>query len=387
MIAVDSYALLLLLSILKYTIGKPKGVTVAKLQNDLFLRACKRLPVERTPIWIMRQAGRYLPEYRAVRQRYDFLTMCKTPELATEVTLQPIDLIGVDAAIIFSDILVIPEAMGMQFEMHEGIGPVFPHPIRSGNDADKLKKLDPAVDLKYVMDAVALTKKGLSGRVPLIGFSGSPWTLLSYMVEGQGSKTFSKVKFLIYNDPKLAHRLLDKIADAATAYLSALIEAGVNAVQIFDTWAGILSQDDFEEFSLGYIRKIISRIKKKEIPVILFAKGVHYQLNRLAGSGADVLGLDWTMNIGEVRKELGDKVSLQGNLDPAVLYAGHEKIKSEAKKILQAFGKGSGHIFNLGHGIPPDVRPESLKILVDFIKEESVSYHMDDNQHGEKSRV
>jgi uroporphyrinogen decarboxylase len=381
MIAVDRPPFLLLIFIIKHFIWKLKGVMVAELQNDLFLRACKRLPVERTPIWIMRQAGRYLPEYRAVRQQADFLTMCKTPELAAEVTLQPIDLIGVDAAIIFSDILVIPEAMGMHLEMHEGVGPVFLHPIRNGNDAENLKKIDPTVDLKYVLDAVILTKNELNGRVPLIGFSGSPWTLLAYMVEGQGSKTFSKVKSLIYNHPKLAHRLLDKIADAAAAYLCALIEAGVHAVQIFDTWGGILTQDDFEEFSLSYIRKIISEVKGKEVPVVLFAKGVHYHLERLSDSGADVLGLDWTMNIGDVRKKLGDKVALQGNLDPAMLYAGHEKIKYEAKKILTSFGKGSGHIFNLGHGVPPDVRPESLKILVDFVKEESFTYHLDDKNH------
>lgn len=353
-----------------------------RLQNDLFLRACKRLPVERTPIWIMRQAGRYLPEYRAVRQKADFLTMCKTPELATEVTLQPIDLIGVDAAIIFSDILVIPEAMGMHLEMHEGIGPVFPHPIRNESDAKTLKEIDPTVDLKYVLDAVSLTKNELNRRVPLIGFSGSPWTLLAYMVEGQGSKTFSKVKYLIYSNPKLAHRILDKIADAVTIYLCAKIEAGVNAVQIFDTWGGILSQDDFEEFSLNYMRKIISVVKGKKVPVIMFAKGVHYHLNKLADSGADVLGLDWTMNIGEVRKQVGDRVALQGNLDPTILYAGHEKIKYEARKILQSFGKGSGHIFNLGHGILPDVPPENLKALVDFVKEESVSYHLDDKNQS-----
>lgn len=351
---------------------------VARFQNDLFLRACKRLPVERTPIWIMRQAGRYLPEYRAVRQKADFLTMCKTPDLASEVTLQPIDLIGVDAAIIFSDILVIPEAMGMHLEMHEGIGPVFPHPIRNESDAKKLKKVDPSVDLKYVLDAVILTKKELNSRVPLIGFSGSPWTLLAYMVEGQGSKTFSKVKYLIYDNPKLAHNLLDKIADAAAAYLCAKIEAGVDAVQIFDTWGGILTQDDFEEFSLNYIRKIISEIKGKEVPVIVFAKGVHYHLNKLAECGADVLGLDWTMNLGDVRKKVGDKVSLQGNLDPTILYANHEKIKYEARKVLESFGKGSGHIFNLGHGILPDIPPENLKALVNFVKEESGSYHMDD---------
>jgi len=348
---------------------------VADFQNDLFLRACRRLPVERTPIWIMRQAGRYLPEYRAVRKHYDFLTMCKTPELATEVTLQPIDLIGVDAAIIFSDILVIPEAMGMHLEMHEGRGPVFPHPIRSESDGKNLKKIDPAVDLKYVLDAVALTKKALNRRVPLIGFSGSPWTLLAYMVEGQGSKTFSKVKQLIYDNPKLAHSLLDKIADAAAEYLCAKVDAGVDAVQLFDTWGGLLSQDDFEEFSLRYIRKIISQVKGKDVPVIAFAKGVHFHIDKLAGCGADVLGLDWTMNVGDVREKVGDSVALQGNLDPTVLYAGHEKIRHEAGKILKSFGHGSGHIFNLGHGILPDVPPENLKALVDFVKEESVVYH------------
>ena len=349
---------------------------MADLKNDLFLRACKRLPVERTPIWVMRQAGRYLPEYMAVRQKADFLTMCRTPELAAEVTLQPIDLIGVDAAIIFSDILVIPEAMGMHLEMHEGKGPVFPEPIRNEADAKKLRTIDPAVGLKYVLDAVALTKRELNGRVPLIGFTGSPWTLLAYMVEGQGSKNFSKVKYLIYNDPALAHRLLDKIADAAAAYLCAKIETGVDAVQIFDTWGGLLAQDDFEEFSLRYIRKIISQVKEKNVPIIAFAKGVHYNLDRLADSGADVLGLDWTMNIGDVRKQVGHKVALQGNLDPTILYAGHEKIRHEAEKILQSFGHGSGHIFNLGHGILPDVPPENLKALVDFVKQESVIYHL-----------
>jgi uroporphyrinogen decarboxylase len=233
-----------------------------------------------------------------------------------------------------------------------------------------------------VLDAVTLTKNELNRRVPLIGFSGSPWTLLAYMVEGQGSKTFSKVKHLIYNDPKLAHRLLDKIADAVATYLCAKIEAGVDAVQIFDTWGGILSQDDFEEFSLNYIRKIISEVKGKEVPVIMFAKGVHYHLNKLAESGADVLGLDWTMNIGDVRKKVGDRVALQGNLDPTILYGGHEKIKYEARKILKSFGKGSGHIFNLGHGILPDVQPENLKALVNFVKEETFSYHLDDNNHS-----
>ncbi len=346
-----------------------------KLKNDLFLRACKRQPVERTPIWIMRQAGRYLPEYQAVRAKADFLTMCKTPELAAEVTIQPVDIIGVDAAIIFSDILVIPEAMGMQLEMHEGKGPVFYNPIRSESDAKQLKKVVPEKELEYVLDAVRLTKKELDGRVPLIGFSGSPWTLLTYMVEGRGSKNFSEVKKLIYNNSKLAHRLLNDLSDVIADYLSAKIEAGCNAVQIFDTWGGILSQKDFLEFSLPYVQKIISQIKRKDEPVIFFAKGVHHNLEKMVDTGADVLGLDWTMNLGEVRKRVGDRVALQGNLDPTVLYADRNYIKQEVISVLQSFGEGNGHIFNLGHGVLPDVDPENVKALVRFVKEESKIFH------------
>lgn len=345
------------------------------LQNDLFLRACKRQPVERTPIWMMRQAGRYLPEYRAVRENADFLTMCKTPELATEVTLQPIDLIGVDAAIIFSDILIIPEAMGMHLEMHEGKGPVFPKPIRNENDANELKIIEPEKDLKYVLDAVSLTKKELNGRVPLIGFSGAPWTLLTYMVEGKGSKNFAEVKKLIYNNPELAHKLLSKISNAVAEYLNAKIKAGADAVQIFDTWGGILTPDDFNEFSLQYIQQIISKLDRNDEPVIVFAKGVHYNVEALAETGTDVIGLDWTMNLGEVRKKVGNKVALQGNMDPTKLYSNEDSIKKEASKILESFGNGSGHIFNLGHGILPDVPPANAKLLVDFVKEESKKYH------------
>lgn len=348
---------------------------MSELKNDLFLRACKRQDVERTPIWIMRQAGRYLPEYRAVRAKSDFLTMCKTPELAAEVTIQPVDIIRVDAAILFSDILVIPEAMGMHLEMNEGKGPVFPSPIRTFSDAKKLKKIDPTKELKYVLDAVTLTKKNLNNRVPLIGFSGSPWTLLTYMVEGKGSKNFSEVKKLIYNNPELAHSVLDKLANTVTDYLSAKIEAGCNAVQIFDTWGGILSQKDFEEFSLRYVEKIISQIKRKDEPVIFFAKGVHFNLSKLANIGADVLGLDWNMDLGEVRKQVGNKVALQGNMDPTVLYANKNYIREEAIRVLKSFGKGNGHIFNLGHGILPDIDPENVKALVQFVKEESKIYH------------
>lgn len=345
------------------------------LKNDLFLRACKRQNVERTPIWIMRQAGRYLPEYRAVRAKADFLTMCKTPELAAEVTIQPVDLIGIDAAIIFSDILVIPEAMGMHLKMIENKGPVFPNPIRNYEDAKQLKEIDPTKELKYVLDAVSLTKKNLNNRVPLIGFSGSPWTLLTYMVEGKGSKNFSEVKKLIYNNPELAHQILDKLSKTIADYLSAKIEAGCNAVQIFDTWGGILSQKDFEEFSLQYVEKIISQIKRKDEPVVFFAKGVHFKLDKIANIGADVIGLDWTMDLGEVRKQIGHKVALQGNMDPTVLYANKDYIRKEVKNVLTSFGKGNGHIFNLGHGVLPDVDPENVKALVQFVKEEGTKFH------------
>jgi len=281
----------------------------------------------------------------------------------------------VDAAIIFSDILVLPEAMGMRLEMHEGRGPVFPQPIRNEEDAGKLKNIDPAIDLKYVLDAVSLVKRELAGRVPLIGFCGAPWTLLTYMVEGQGSKNFSTVKKFIYNQPETAHRLLEKIADTAAEYLSAKIEAGANAVQIFDTWGGILSPDDFETYSLRYIERLISGIKRTDEPIIVFAKGVHYHIKKLAGCGADVLGLDWTMDIGKVFQKVGHKVALQGNLDPTALYMRPENIAREAHKVLAAFGHAPGHVFNLGHGILPDVSPDNLKFLVDYVKAESAAFH------------
>ncbi len=348
---------------------------MTQIKNNLFIKACKKEPVERTPIWVMRQAGRYLPEYRAIRDKYDFITMCKTPELAAEVTIQPVDLIGVDAAIIFSDILVIPEAMGMKLEMIESKGPKLYNPIRSVDHVNELKTIDPYKELKYVLDAVSLTKRQLNGRVPLIGFAGSPWTLMTYMVEGGGSKNFSEIKKFIYNQPDAAHKLLDLLADIVASYLSAKIESGANAVQIFDTWGGILSPDDFAQFSLQYITKVISKIKRSGEPVIIFAKGVHYKLDQLASCGADVIGLDWTMNLNSVRNMIGNKVALQGNLDPTILYSPKEKILKEAMNVLESFGKGSGHIFNLGHGILPDVNPENLKYLVDVVKKESVRFH------------
>ncbi len=346
-----------------------------KLQNDLIIRAAKRLPTERTPIWIMRQAGRYLSEYRAVRSKHDFLTMCKTPELSSEVTIQPVDIIGVDAAIIFSDILVIPEAMGMHLEIHEGKGPVFNKPIQSKEDADQLIDPDPSKELKYVLDAISLTKKELNGRVPVIGFAGAPWTILTYMVEGQGSKSFSKVKKMIYGNPELAHTLLEKITKATAAYLSAQIEAGANLVQIFDTWAGLLSPRDYQVFGLRYVQQLISEIKRADEPIIYFPKGVHYLFHELKKCGADAISVDWTLELEKVRRKIGDKVAIQGNLDPTVLYADPSFIKREARKVLESFGRGDGHIFNLGHGILPDIDPENVKELVKYVKEESSSFH------------
>ena len=356
------------------------------MKNDLFLRACRKQNVERTPIWIMRQAGRYLPEYRAVRAKADFLTMCKTPELASEVTIQPVDIIGVDAAILFSDILIIPEAMGMELLMEEGRGPIFTHPIRNEEDAKQLKNIDPTKKLKYVMDAVSLTKRELHDRVPLIGFAGSPWTLLTYMVEGKGSKNFSEIKKLIYNNPYLAHQLLLKLADTVADYLSAKIDAGVDAVQIFDTWGGILSPEDFETFSLQYIQHVINKLERKKQPVIVFAKGVHHDLKKLSRCGADVLGIDWTFDLGGVRDRVGKRVALQGNLDPTVLYAPKEKIRKEAVKVLKAFNGEPGHIFNLGHGILPDVDPENAKALVDIVHEESAKMYKKRLKKEEKSK-
>ncbi|MFA3782380.1 uroporphyrinogen decarboxylase [Melioribacteraceae bacterium 4301-Me] len=348
-----------------------------KIKNDIFLKACKKQKTERTPIWIMRQAGRYLPQYRKIRAKADFLKMCKTPELAAEVTIQPVDILGVDAAIIFSDILVIPEAMGMKLIINEGKGPQFPNPIRHKDDVNHLKEIDAGSDLKYVMDAISLTKKELNGKVPLIGFSGSPWTLITYMVEGGGTKNFSEIKKFIYNQPKTAHQLLDKIARAVTNYLSAKIEAGADAIQIFDTWGGILSPTDYQEFSLQYITQIISELKRNSEPVIIFAKGVHNNLKQLADTKADVISIDWTISLEKARKEIGNKVALQGNLDPTVLYANKNKIKQEAIKVLESFGKGDGHIFNLGHGISPDIPPENAKYLVTTVKKESKRFHID----------
>ena len=344
--------------------------------NDLFLRACKRENVERTPVWFMRQAGRYLPEYRAVREKVDFLTLCKTPELAAEVTIQPVDIIGVDAAIIFSDILVIPEAMGMELVIEEGKGgPRFPSPLRSRADIDKHPVPDPNSKLRFVMDAIRATQKSLGGKVPLIGFSGSPWTLATYMVEGRGSKNFRYAKELIFSSPKDAHVLLDKLARAVAAYLSAQIEAGAQAIQIFDTWGGILGQEEFEEFSLRYIKQVLSLVKTNGAPVIVFCKDCGHSLEKIADTGADVVGLDWTIDIGKAREMVGSYASLQGNLDPTMLYSTPERIEKGVQAILKKFGKGTGHVFNLGHGVLPDTPVENVRAFVNAVKKFSVQYH------------
>lgn len=343
--------------------------------NDLFLKACKRERVERTPVWMMRQAGRYLPEYRAVRDKTDFLTMCKTPELAAEVTIQPVDIVGVDAAIIFSDILVVPEAMGMRLEMIESQGPRLLDPIRSREDVEALKIPDPEKTLRYVMRAIEEAKTALHGRVPLIGFAGSPWTLAAYMIEGTGSKDWKHTKRMMLDDPETMKLLLGKLAESVRLYLEAQIAAGADAVQLFDTWGGVLAPDHYKKFSLDFIHQIVSRLHRKGEPVIVFSKGANHSLKEIAAVGVDVIGIDWTIDMADAKEQVDDKVALQGNLDPSVLYASPEVIRQEVRSILRKFGRGSGHVFNLGHGIFPDVPVEHAKAYVRAVKEESVAYH------------
>jgi len=345
------------------------------MTNNLFLRACKRQQVERTPVWMMRQAGRYLPQYRAVRAKTDFLSMCKTPELAAEVTIQPVDILGVDAAIIFSDILVVPEAMGMELRMVESQGPQFPRPLRASDDVRALKTVDPERDLRFVMDAIAAAKRGLNGRVPLIGFSGSPWTLAAYMIEGSGSRDFSKIKAMMLDDPDLLQLLLEKLTLCVRMYLEAQIASGAQAIQIFDTWGGILDPDHYRKFSLDPMFEIVSNLHREDAPVIVFSKGANHALREISEIGADVVGLDWTIDISAAREETGHRVALQGNLDPAFLYGSPDSIRREVRSILRKFGKGPGHVFNLGHGIFPDVPPEHAAAMIRAVHEESPSFH------------
>lgn len=349
----------------------------APLQNDRLLRAMRCEPVDRTPIWLMRQAGRYLPEYRELRARAgSFMRMCKTPEIACAITLQPLARFPLDAAILFSDILTIPDAMGLGLEFIEGEGPIFRHPLHTEADIRSLSRPDLAT-LDYVFQAVTLIRRELAGRVPLIGFSGSPWTLATYMIEGGASKDFACIKALLYDRPDLLHHLLDVLADTVTDYLEAQISAGAQALQIFDTWGGILTTPAYHEFSLAYCARIISALKQShpQVPIVLFTKGGGLWLEAIAGTGCDVVGLDWTQELGEVRRRIGTHVALQGNLDPMVLMARPEAIIRETTRLLQSYGHGSGHIFNLGHGITPRVPPEHVAILVETVQSASPAYH------------
>ncbi|TQV65454.1 MAG: uroporphyrinogen decarboxylase [Halothiobacillaceae bacterium] len=353
---------------------------MTELKNDRFLRALMRQPVDRTPLWIMRQAGRYLPEYRATRAKAgNFLNLCKNPELCCEVTLQPIDRFDLDAAILFSDILTVPDAMGLGLGFHEGEGPRFANPVRTAADIDKLPIPDPEGELRYVMDAVRTIREGLDGRVPLIGFSGSPWTLAAYMVEGEGSRDFSKAKGMMFDRPELMEKLLDKLVQSVAAYLNGQIAAGAQAVMLFDTWGGLLSPRDYLRFSLEPMRRVIAQLKRenegRKVPVMMFTKGGGQWLEAMADSGADALGLDWTTDIGEARRRVGDRVALQGNMDPNVLYASPERIREEVASILSAYGHGHGHVFNLGHGIHPGINPEHVAALVQAVRELSPAYH------------
>jgi len=350
------------------------------MKNDLIIKALLRQDVERTPVWIMRQAGRYLPEYLKTRaEAGSFMNLCQTPELACEVTLQPLRRFELDAAIIFSDILTIPDAMGLGLYFSEGEGPRFERPVRGEADIRSLPRPEIDESLAYVMDAIRMVRRELDGKVPLIGFSGSPWTLATYMVEGGSSKTFGKIKSLLFDEPRLAHLLLEKLADAVTDYLNSQIRAGAQVIQIFDTWGGVLSPGVFREFSLRYLARIVSGLQREHdgsrIPLILFCKGCNAHLEALADTGCEALGVDWTITLDEARARVGERVALQGNMDPAVLLARTEVIREETARVLSSFGNGTGHVFNLGHGITPDVDPGHLAAVISSVRELSPRFH------------
>ena len=347
-------------------------------KNDRFLRALRREPVDATPVWLMRQAGRYLPEYRQTRAKAgSFMGLATNPELACEVTLQPLRRFDLDAAILFSDILTIPDAMGLGLSFAEGEGPRFARPVRTSSDIAKLAVPDMGSSLRYVMDAVSLIRKELDNAVPLIGFSGSPWTLACYMVEGGGSDNFARVKAMALNEPALLHRLLEVVTESVVAYLSAQRAAGAQALQIFDTWGGMLAPHLYREFSLRYLQRIAQTLERgdgaEKTPLILFGKGNAPYLEELAASGAEGIGVDWTVSLEEARRRTGGRVALQGNLDPATLYASPDAIRAEVKRTLDSYGPGPGHVFNLGHGMNPDMDPEHVKVLVDAVHEFSRS--------------
>ncbi|MCP5162787.1 MAG: uroporphyrinogen decarboxylase [Hahellaceae bacterium] len=353
---------------------------MSELKNDRFLRALLRQPVDVTPVWMMRQAGRYLPEYRETRQRAgDFMALCKNPELACEVTIQPLERYPLDAAILFSDILTVPDAMGLGLYFETGEGPRFRKIVRTAQDVDALPIVNTKQDLSYVLDAVSTIRRELNGRVPLIGFSGSPWTLATYMVEGGSSKDFRFVKAMLYDQPQVMHALLEKLSLSVIDYLNEQIRAGAQAVQIFDTWGGNLSHNAYLEFSLAYMKKIVNGLIRehegRKVPVILFTKGGGLWLDSMADTGCDALGLDWTMDIGQARSLVGNRVALQGNMDPCVLYSSNESIRAEVETILSSFGSGCGHVFNLGHGIHQFVDPARAGAFVDAVHELSAKYH------------
>ncbi len=352
----------------------------APLKNDLLLRALLREKTPRTPMWIMRQAGRYLPEYRETRGRAgSFIKLMSTPELACEVTLQPLNRFPLDAAILFSDILTIPSAMGLGLHFVEGEGPAFERPVRDAAAVAKLGVPDPETELKYVMDAVRMIRKDLGGRVPLIGFAGSPWTLATYMVEGSSSKDFSRIKKMLFAEPNTLHKLLDVLARSVTTYLNAQIAAGAQAVMIFDTWGGSLTPSAYREFSLQYMSAIVQGLKRenegRRVPVTLFTKGGGPWLEHMAESGCDALGVDWTQDLSEARRRVGDKVALQGNLDPSCLYAPPDTVRDLVWKTLASFGHHEGHVFNLGHGIHADTPPEHVSAMVSAVHDLSPAYH------------
>jgi uroporphyrinogen decarboxylase len=342
------------------------------LKNDLLLRALRREPVERTPVWLMRQAGRYLAEYRATRAKAgNFLALCKTPELACEVTLQPIDRFNLDAAILFSDILTIPDAMGLGLYFEDGEGPAFKHPLRSEADVMRLPIPDPEGELRYVMDAVRTIKSALSGRVPLIGFAGSPWTLATYMIEGRGSRDFAQAKRLRYDAPDILRALLTKLSTAVAQYLAAQAAAGADALMIFDTWGGVLDPLGYREYSLWNMANIVEQLHELApgVPVILFSKGCGSHLAEMSATGCAALGVDWTLDLADARRATGGAVALQGNLDPSTLFAQPEVIVAETRRVLESYGSGPGHIFNLGHGILKETPPEHVAVLVQAVRE------------------
>src|SRR6056300_172984 len=352
----------------------------SELKNDRFLRALLRQPVDQTPVWMMRQAGRYLPEYRATRKvAGDFMSLCKNAELACEVTIQPLERYPLDAAILFSDILTIPDAMDCGLYFEAGEGPRFERPVRTRADIDALPVPPMANALDYVMNAVSTIRRELNGRVPLIGFSGSPWTLATYMIEGGGSKEYRYAKGLMYSDPGALHALLEKLAVAVTDYLNAQIAAGAQAVQIFDTWGGVLTEPAYREFSLAYMNRIVNGLTRhndgREVPVILFTKNGGQWLESIAASGCNAVGLDWTTDIANARERIGSQVALQGNMDPSMLYASPEAIRAEVGSILAGFGSNPGHVFNLGHGITPAVNPDHVAVFVESVHELSAAYH------------